>query len=152
MAVVEAFARTTYLADGQTRDVEEPYNYTPFRQSRMFAAGVTCSDCREPHRSKLRLSGDGVCLQCHGSGKFGVTAVLVVAISRTARGTTAVDTPCIRHHRPAIIGARTCMAPPIGSWLRNGALYHVSRLIGSPEQSRARLYRVPSSVFMYRPI
>ena len=43
------------------------------------------------------------------------------------------------------------MAPPIGSWLRNGALCHVSRLIGSPEQSRARQYRVPSSVFMYRP-
>ena len=47
------------------------------------------------------------------------------------------------------------MALPNGSWLRNGALCHVSRLIGThgvwalcgPEQSRARLYRVPSSVF-----
>ncbi len=37
--VVEPLARNTYHADGQIRDVEEPYNYTPFKQSRMFAAG-----------------------------------------------------------------------------------------------------------------
>ena len=68
--VVEPIARNTYYADGQIRDVEEPYNYTPFKQSKMFAAGVTCSDCHEPHSSKLRFSGDGVCLQCHVSGKY----------------------------------------------------------------------------------
>ena len=68
--VVEPLARATYHADGQIRDVEEPYNYTPFKQSRMFASGVTCSDCHEPHSAKLRLSGEGVCLQCHASGKY----------------------------------------------------------------------------------
>ena len=68
--VVEALARATYHADGQIRDVEEPYNYTPFKQSRMFAAGVTCSDCHEPHSAKLRASGEGVCLQCHAADKF----------------------------------------------------------------------------------
>jgi predicted CXXCH cytochrome family protein len=68
--VVEPLARTTYHADGQTRDVEEPYNYTPFKQSKMFAAGVTCSDCHEPHSAKLRASGEGVCLQCHASDKY----------------------------------------------------------------------------------
>ena len=68
--VVEPLARSTYHADGQIRDVEEPYNYTPFKQSKMFAAGVTCSDCHEPHSSKLRFSGDGVCLQCHASGQY----------------------------------------------------------------------------------
>ena len=68
--VVEPLARSTYHVDGQIRDVEEPYNYTPFKQSKMFAAGVTCSDCHEPHSSKLRFSGDGVCLQCHASGKY----------------------------------------------------------------------------------
>jgi predicted CXXCH cytochrome family protein len=67
---VEALARTTYHADGQIRDVEEPYNYTPFKQSKMFAAGVTCSDCHDPHSSKLRASGDGVCLQCHAADKY----------------------------------------------------------------------------------
>jgi predicted CXXCH cytochrome family protein len=67
---VETLARNTYHADGQIRDVEEPYNYTPFRQSAMYAAGVTCSDCHEPHSAKLRFSGDAVCLQCHATDKF----------------------------------------------------------------------------------
>jgi len=68
--VVEPLARSTYYVDGQIRDVEEPYNYAPFKQSRMFAAGVTCSDCHEPHSSKLRATGEGVCLQCHVSEKY----------------------------------------------------------------------------------
>ncbi|TPQ41340.1 hypothetical protein C2U70_03005 [Bradyrhizobium guangdongense] len=68
--VVEPLARNTYHADGQIRDVEEPYNYTPFKQSRMFAAGVTCSDCHEPHSAKLRSPGEGVCLQCHASDRY----------------------------------------------------------------------------------
>lgn len=68
--VVEALARSTYHVDGQTRDVEEPYNYTPFRQSRMFAAGVTCSDCHDPHSAKLRVAGEGVCLQCHAADTY----------------------------------------------------------------------------------
>jgi len=68
--VVEPLARTTYHSDGQIRDVEESYNYTPFKQGKMFAAGVTCSDCHEPHSAKLRASGEGVCLQCHAPDKF----------------------------------------------------------------------------------
>ena len=49
---------------------DEVYNYGSFKQSKMFAAGVTCSDCHEPHGAKLRLPGDGVCLQCHASDKY----------------------------------------------------------------------------------
>ena len=68
--VVEPLVPSTYHADGQTRDVEEAYNYVPFKQSKMFAAGVTCSDCHEPHGAKLRASGEGVCLQCHAPDKY----------------------------------------------------------------------------------
>jgi predicted CXXCH cytochrome family protein len=68
--VVEPLTRNTYHADGQIRDVEEAYNYGPFKQSRMFAAGVTCSDCHEPHSAKLRVPGEGVCLQCHAADKY----------------------------------------------------------------------------------
>ena len=50
--VVSPLARGLYHADGQMRD--EVYNYGSFKQSRMFAAGVTCSDCHEPHSAKLR--------------------------------------------------------------------------------------------------
>ena len=53
--VVSALARGLYHADGQMRD--EVYNYGSFKQSRMFAAGVTCSDCHEPHGAKLRAPG-----------------------------------------------------------------------------------------------
>ena len=68
--VIEPLTRNAYHADGQIRDVVEAYNYGPFKQSRMFAAGVTCSDCHEPHGARLRSQGEGVCLQCHASEKF----------------------------------------------------------------------------------
>ena len=50
--VVSPLSRGLYHADGQMRD--EVYNYGSFKQSKMFAAGVTCSDCHEPHSAKLR--------------------------------------------------------------------------------------------------
>lgn len=67
--VVTPIASGLYFADGQIRDDEETYNYVPFKQSAMFAAGVTCSDCHEPHSARLRRPGDGLCLGCH-SGAF----------------------------------------------------------------------------------
>jgi predicted CXXCH cytochrome family protein len=66
--LVTTLARGLYHADGQMLD--EVYNYGPFKQSKMFAAGVTCSDCHEPHAAKLRVSGDSVCLQCHAADKY----------------------------------------------------------------------------------
>ena len=70
--VVSTLARGLYHADGQMRD--EVYNYGSFKQSKMFAAGVTCSDCHEPHAAKLRVTGDGVCLQCHAQDKYEVAS------------------------------------------------------------------------------
>ena len=69
---VSTLARGLYHADGQMLD--EVYNYGSFKQSKMFAAGVTCSDCHEPHSAKLRASGDGMCLQCHASDKYEVAS------------------------------------------------------------------------------
>jgi len=60
-----------YHADGQMLD--EVYNYGSFKQSKMFAAGVTCSDCHEPHSGKLRAPADNACLQCHAADKYAVT-------------------------------------------------------------------------------
>jgi predicted CXXCH cytochrome family protein len=57
-----------YYADGQQRD--EVYNHGSFLQSRMHAAGVTCSDCHNPHSGKLRESGNRVCTQCHAPERF----------------------------------------------------------------------------------
>jgi tetratricopeptide (TPR) repeat protein len=57
-----------YYADGQMRD--EVYNWGSFLQSRMYAAGVTCSDCHDPHDLKLRAPGDQVCSTCHLPQRF----------------------------------------------------------------------------------
>ena len=65
---VALLSRGLYSADGQM--VDEVYNYGSFKQSKMFAAGVTCSDCHDPHSAKLRLSGDAACLQCHSPAKY----------------------------------------------------------------------------------
>jgi predicted CXXCH cytochrome family protein len=57
-----------YHADGQMRD--EVYVYGSFLQSKMAAAGVTCSDCHEPHSAELRAQGNALCAQCHLPSAF----------------------------------------------------------------------------------
>jgi len=52
-----------YFSDGQQR--EEVYTYASFLESLMYARGVTCSDCHNPHTGALRLSGNATCTQCH---------------------------------------------------------------------------------------
>ncbi|PKM00946.1 MAG: hypothetical protein CVV19_01380 [Gammaproteobacteria bacterium HGW-Gammaproteobacteria-9] len=52
-----------YEVDGKIQD--EVFEYGSFTQSRMHAAGVRCSDCHNAHSGALRLSGNGVCTQCH---------------------------------------------------------------------------------------
>jgi predicted CXXCH cytochrome family protein len=59
---------TLYEADGQQRD--EVYTWGSFLQSRMYAKGVTCSDCHEPHGGKLRAQGNALCEECHSREKF----------------------------------------------------------------------------------
>ena len=61
-----------YHADGQILD--EVYVYGSFLQSRMHAAGVTCSDCHDPHSTELRFEDNALCSQCHlASAYFGPT-------------------------------------------------------------------------------
>ena len=48
--------RPLYYADGQQRG--EVYNWGSFLQSKMYASGVTCSDCHNPHSGKLRAEGN----------------------------------------------------------------------------------------------
>ncbi|MCM2331412.1 MAG: tetratricopeptide repeat protein [Pseudomonas sagittaria] len=57
-----------YHLDGQQR--EEVFVSASFEQSRMHAAGVTCSDCHEPHGQKLRAEGNALCGQCHLPSHF----------------------------------------------------------------------------------
>jgi predicted CXXCH cytochrome family protein len=90
--VTPMYRNLTY-ADGQMRDIEEIYNYLPFRQSKMFASGVTCSDCHDPHSAALRAPGNGVCGQCHMPSKY------ETALHRHHENVN-VSIPCSSCHMP----------------------------------------------------
>ncbi len=77
-----------YYADGQI--LEEVYEYASFTQSRMYRAGVTCSDCHNAHSLKQRGTGNNVCLHCHLPLNY--------------------DTPSHHHHKPGTDAAlcRSC--------------------------------------------
>ncbi len=76
-----------YHADGQQRD--EVYNWGSFLQSKMYASGVTCSDCHDPHSGKLRAEGNALCAACHLPSKY--------------------DAAAHHHHKPGSAGA-ACVA------------------------------------------
>ena len=52
-----------YHADGQILD--EVYVYGSFLQSKMYARGVGCTDCHDPHTARPVAEGNAVCTQCH---------------------------------------------------------------------------------------
>lgn len=57
-----------YYPDGQMKD--EVFNHGSFLQSKMWAKGVSCGDCHDPHGGQLRAPGSKVCLQCHLAAKY----------------------------------------------------------------------------------
>ncbi|MBV9250728.1 MAG: tetratricopeptide repeat protein [Acetobacteraceae bacterium] len=73
-----------YHADGQIDG--EVYEYGSFLQSRMHAAGVTCSNCHDPHSLKLRAENNALCAQCHMPARF--------------------DAEAHHHHKPEAAGAQ----------------------------------------------
>ena len=57
-----------YHADGQI--LEEVYEHGSFLQSRMYQAGVTCSDCHDPHSLEPHFPGNALCARCHLPAKY----------------------------------------------------------------------------------
>ncbi len=57
-----------YHADGQVLD--EVYVYGSFLQSRMYQAGVTCTDCHDPHSMQVYSQGNSLCATCHMPSTF----------------------------------------------------------------------------------
>ncbi|MBN1239097.1 MAG: tetratricopeptide repeat protein [Gammaproteobacteria bacterium] len=57
-----------YHADGQIRG--EVFELGSFAQSAMHAAGVTCSDCHDPHSARLRAEGNALCAGCHAANVY----------------------------------------------------------------------------------
>ena len=81
-----------YFADGQQHD--EVYEYGSFVQSRMYRAGVTCSDCHDAHRSTTRLAGNAVCATCHLRTRYDTTA-------HTHHAADTKGGMCVDCHMPA---------------------------------------------------
>jgi tetratricopeptide (TPR) repeat protein len=61
-----------YFDDGQIRD--EVYEWGSFLQSRMHAAGVTCSDCHDVHGGAPRAEGNALCASCHRTEAYDTRA------------------------------------------------------------------------------
>ena len=78
--------------DGQQKD--EVYTYASFLQSRMYAKGVTCSDCHDPHTGTLKASGNAVCTQCHLPSKYD-------AVAHHAHKAGSPAAACVTCHMPA---------------------------------------------------
>ena len=57
-----------YHNDGQIYD--EDYVYGSFMQSKMADKGVTCSNCHNPHSTKLDIPEQAVCSQCHIASEY----------------------------------------------------------------------------------
>jgi len=87
-------AEGLYFADGKIQD--EVYVYDSFLQSKMYAKGVTCTDCHNPHTLNRRSEGDKVCAQCHKEEKY-------TASSHHKHKLGSTGSSCIGCHMPARI-------------------------------------------------
>ncbi|UCH75698.1 MAG: tetratricopeptide repeat protein [Rhodospirillales bacterium] len=84
-----------YHADGSIED--EVYVYGSFLQSKMYARGVRCTDCHDPHAARLRAEGNAVCTQCHSPAGNPRFPTLQKA---------AYDDPAHHFHAPGSRGAQ----------------------------------------------
>ena len=73
-----------YHHDGQVD--EEVYVYGSYVQSKMYHAGVRCTDCHHPHTMKPLAQGNALCVRCHEPQKY--------------------DSPSHHFHQPNSTGAK----------------------------------------------
>jgi Tfp pilus assembly protein PilF len=78
-----------YFEDGKIKD--EVYVYGSFVQSKMYDAGVSCSDCHDPHSLERHGPGDNVCNKCHVRSNY--------------------DTPRHHHHKRGEASCIDCHMP-----------------------------------------
>jgi predicted CXXCH cytochrome family protein len=89
----ELLTSTSYHADGQILD--EVYEFGSFLQSKMYAKGIRCTDCHDPHTARLKHQGNAVCTSCHQhpAGKYDGAIH-----HRHADGSTGAS--CVECHMP----------------------------------------------------
>lgn len=91
-----------YHADGQIQG--EVYVYGSFAQSKMYQAGVSCTDCHDPHTNRLRLEGNAVCTQCHNAAppsRFpGITPADYDSVDHHHHSSGSEGAQCVSCHMP----------------------------------------------------
>ncbi len=92
-----------YHADGQIQD--EVYVWGSFAQSKMYEAGVRCSNCHDPHGLELAVEGNAVCVQCHRKTPVGNFPTLKLRNYDTPEhhfhATGSEGSQCVNCHMPA---------------------------------------------------
>jgi tetratricopeptide (TPR) repeat protein len=58
----------TFHPDGQILD--EDFEWHSFTQSKMYAAGVRCTDCHDVHSGKRHKDGNELCTRCHRADTY----------------------------------------------------------------------------------
>lgn len=123
---------TQYEVDGTIKG--EVFEYGSFTQSKMFAKGVTCTNCHNPHSGALKLAGNAVCTQCHNA--TGTTAA--PGVDGTGLQAKNYDSPEHTKHAPGSSGAE-CVAchMPGQFYMVNDFRHDHSFSVPNPEQSKA---------------
>lgn len=93
----------SYFDDGQIKD--EVFVIGSFLQSKMAKAGVTCSNCHNPHSGKLKFEGNQVCSQCHSASTYDVPEhhhhrAESIGAQSGVKGDTQVGVQCVDCHMP----------------------------------------------------
>ena len=108
---------------------DEVFNDHSFKQSRMYAKGVTCGDCHDPHSGKLKAARGEVCAPCHQPERF-------AARSHTGHPPAPGAPDCVSCHMPA----RTYMVVDVAP--RPLLPHPAARPVGSARHAQ-RLQRLP---------
>ncbi|GAA6186208.1 multiheme c-type cytochrome [Aliiglaciecola sp. NS0011-25] len=87
----QLIAAPIYHVDGQIQ--EEVYVYGSFLQSKMYRAGVNCLDCHDKHTMKIKVEGNGLCLQCHSAQEY-------QANSHHQHQENSTGSQCVNCHMP----------------------------------------------------
>lgn len=81
------------LYENDGRNKGEVFEYGAFQQSRMARAGVTCSNCHDPHSLALKAPGNALCAQCHNARVFDVPG-------HAPEARRGGETACVACHMP----------------------------------------------------
>ena len=89
-----------YYPDGQILD--EDYVWTSLQLSNMGHKGVVCTDCHDPHSTKIKfpLENNSLCMSCHASGTNGRIegATIIHPTEHSHHGADSTGNSCVDCH------------------------------------------------------